>query len=60
MLFLLFLQQNNRPAIVIVHGGGWVADDKRDAVYTNLLVDYAMKGLWRLMASSIFIVNSVS
>lgn len=33
-----------RPAIVIVHGGGWVAGDKRDAVYTNLLVDYAMKG----------------
>lgn len=33
-----------RPAIVIVHGGGWAAGDKRDAVYTNLLVDYAMKG----------------
>lgn len=33
-----------RPAIVIVHGGGWGAGDKRDAVYTNLLVDYAMKG----------------
>lgn len=33
-----------RPAIVIVHGGGWSAGDKRDAVYTNLLVDYAMKG----------------
>lgn len=33
-----------RPAIVIIHGGGWSAGDKRDAVYTNLLVDYAMKG----------------
>ena len=33
-----------RPAIVIVHGGGWAAGDKRDAVYTNLLVDYAMQG----------------
>lgn len=33
-----------RPAIIIVHGGGWSAGDKRDAVYTNLLVDYAMKG----------------
>lgn len=33
-----------RPAIVIVHGGGWSAGDKRDAVYTKLLVDYAMKG----------------
>ncbi len=33
-----------RPAIVIIHGGGWGAGDKRDAVYTNLLVDYAMKG----------------
>lgn len=33
-----------RPAIIIVHGGGWSAGDKRDAVYTNLLVHYAMKG----------------
>lgn len=33
-----------RPALVIIHGGGWAAGDKRDAVYTNLLVDYAMKG----------------
>lgn len=33
-----------KPAIVIIHGGGWSAGDKRDAVYTNLLVDYAMKG----------------
>lgn len=33
-----------RPAIIIIHGGGWSAGDKRDAVYTNLLVDYAMKG----------------
>lgn len=33
-----------RPAIVIVHGGGWAFGDKRDPVYTNLLVDYAMKG----------------
>lgn len=32
--------QELRPAIVIVHGGGWSAGDKRDAVYTNLLVDY--------------------
>lgn len=36
--------QTLRPAIVIVHGGGWSAGDKRDAVYTNLLVYYAMKG----------------
>lgn len=33
-----------RAAIVIIHGGGWAAGDKRDAVYTKLLVDYAMKG----------------
>lgn len=33
-----------RPAIVIIHGGGWSAGDKRDGVYTNLLFDYAMKG----------------
>ncbi len=28
------ISDNNglRPAIVIVHGGGWVAGDKRDAV----------------------------
>lgn len=33
-----------KPAIIIIHGGGWSAGDKRDGVYTNLLVDYAMKG----------------
>lgn len=33
-----------RPAIVIVHGGGWSAGDKADPVYANLLTDYAKKG----------------
>lgn len=33
-----------RPAIVIVHGGGWAAGSKTDAVYQGLLVDYARQG----------------
>jgi acetyl esterase/lipase len=33
-----------RPAIVIVHGGGWRAGSKTDAVYQGLLLDYARQG----------------
>ncbi|NJD10174.1 MAG: alpha/beta hydrolase [Gemmatimonadetes bacterium] len=33
-----------RPAIVIVHGGGWAAGSKTDAVYQGLLLDYARQG----------------
>lgn len=33
-----------RPAIVIVHGGGWSAGSKTDAVYQKLMLDYALKG----------------
>jgi acetyl esterase/lipase len=33
-----------RPAIVIVHGGGWRAGSKEDFVYRSMLVTYALKG----------------
>jgi len=33
-----------RPAIVIVHGGGWRAGSKKDLVYRDLLLDYAFQG----------------
>lgn len=33
-----------RPALVIVHGGGWNAGDKRDRSYRSMLLDYALKG----------------
>ncbi len=33
-----------RPAILIIHGGGWSAGSKNDAVYRSLMIDYAMKG----------------
>ncbi|MCF2446909.1 alpha/beta hydrolase [Dyadobacter sp. CY345] len=33
-----------RPAMVIVHGGGWRAGSKEDCVYQNFMVDYAQKG----------------
>ncbi|MEJ2648021.1 MAG: alpha/beta hydrolase [Sedimentisphaerales bacterium] len=33
-----------RPALVIVHGGGWNAGDKRDRPYRTMLLDYALKG----------------
>lgn len=33
-----------RPAILIIHGGGWSAGSKNDAVYRTLMIDYAMKG----------------
>ena len=39
-----FGPQENRPAILIIHGGGWSAGSKNDAVYRALMVDYAMKG----------------
>ena len=34
----------SRPAIVIVHGGGWAAGSKSDYVYQRLMLDYALKG----------------
>lgn len=39
-----FGPQKDRPAILIIHGGGWSAGSKNDAVYRALMVDYAMKG----------------
>ena len=39
-----FGPQKNRPAILIIHGGGWNAGSKNDIVYRALMVDYAMKG----------------
>lgn len=33
-----------RPAIVIVHGGGWRAGSKQDRVYRDMLMHYALKG----------------
>jgi len=33
-----------RPALVIIHGGGWNAGDKRDRPYRSMLLDYALKG----------------
>jgi acetyl esterase/lipase len=39
-----FGPQKNRPAILIIHGGGWNAGSKNDIVYRALMVDYALKG----------------
>ena len=39
-----FGPQTGRPAILIIHGGGWSAGSKNDHVYRSLMVDYAMKG----------------
>lgn len=33
-----------RPAIVIIHGGGWSAGSKHHMVYRDLLIDYALQG----------------
>jgi acetyl esterase/lipase len=33
-----------RPAVVIVHGGGWNAGSKQDRVYRDMLVHWALKG----------------
>ncbi len=40
----LFGPQSDRPAILIIHGGGWSAGSKNDMVYRTLMIDYAMKG----------------
>ena len=40
----LFGPQQDRPAILLIHGGGWNAGSKDDAVYRSLMIDYAMKG----------------
>ena len=40
----MFGPQQNRPAILIIHGGGWSAGSKNDMVYRTLMIDYAMKG----------------
>ncbi|MBO5585620.1 MAG: alpha/beta hydrolase [Bacteroidaceae bacterium] len=39
-----FGPQTNRPAILIIHGGGWSAGSKNDMVYRTLMIDYALKG----------------
>ncbi len=39
-----FGPQKDRPAILIIHGGGWSAGSKNDMVYRALMIDYAMKG----------------
>jgi acetyl esterase/lipase len=33
-----------RPAIVFIHGGGWAAGSKNDAVYQDMMLNYALKG----------------
>lgn len=33
-----------KPALVIVHGGGWAAGSKNVDVYQKMMVDYALKG----------------
>ncbi len=46
-LDLAMLEPNSdelRPALVIIHGGGWNAGDKRDRPYRSMLLDYALKG----------------
>ena len=40
----LFGPQENRPVILIIHGGGWSAGSKDDMVYRALMVDYALQG----------------
>ncbi len=40
----LFGPKTNRPAILIIHGGGWAAGSKNDFVYRALMIDYALKG----------------
>ena len=40
----LFGPQKDRPAILIIHGGGWSAGSKNDMVYRALMIDYALKG----------------
>ncbi len=40
----LFGTASHRPAILIIHGGGWSAGSKNDYVYRSLMIDYAMKG----------------
>ena len=40
----LFGPKTNRPAILIIHGGGWSSGSKNDMVYRTLMVDYALKG----------------
>ena len=40
----MFGPQKDRPAILIIHGGGWSAGSKNDMVYRTLMIDYAMKG----------------
>ena len=40
----LFGPQQDRPAILIIHGGGWSAGSKNDLVYRALMIDYALKG----------------
>ena len=33
-----------RPAIILVHGGGWVRGDKRNPNFVELMLDYAARG----------------
>ena len=33
-----------RPAIVFIHGGGWINGDKRRATFINLALEYAARG----------------
>lgn len=39
-----FGPQTDRPAILIIHGGGWSAGSKNDRVYQDLMHYYARKG----------------
>lgn len=43
------IEQNQelRPALVIVHGGGWRGGSKSVDVFQNMMTEYAKKGYWR-------------
>jgi acetyl esterase/lipase len=36
--------EKTRPAIVIIHGGGWSGGSKEDGVYQKFMLSYAQKG----------------
>ncbi|MGI9473276.1 MAG: alpha/beta hydrolase fold domain-containing protein, partial [Rubripirellula sp.] len=36
--------QGTRPAIVMVHGGGWVSGDKRTALFIGQAIEFAKRG----------------
>ena len=41
---VIFGDEGLRPAIIIIHGGGWRGGSKHHMVYRDLLIDYALQG----------------